>query len=269
MTALLLATGTPILYLGILRALPRRSAPAPHVPDRDERGARRLVAHDLGLDRRGGPPRAARSPPAALAARLSSASTLRWRRPSLSSSSNTRSTPARFMPSSVVISWIRRSRSTSSCEYRRVPFGERLRLDQPARLVHAQRLRVHVGQLGGDRDHEHAAVVLDPRGDAGAPRGHQEPSGRLAQQRLARVAVHRLRQRLDRLALLLGEVARDVDHEAVVDVAAALAAGQRRRALAAQALDGAVLGAARARAASSCRAGSAPRRRRRASPRRP
>ena len=30
------------------------------------------------------------------------------------------------MPHSAVISWIRRSRSTSACEYRRVPFGERL-----------------------------------------------------------------------------------------------------------------------------------------------
>ena len=33
-----------------------------------------------------------------------------------SSSSSTRSTPARFMPSSVVSSWMRRSRSTSRCE---------------------------------------------------------------------------------------------------------------------------------------------------------
>ena len=30
------------------------------------------------------------------------------------------------MPHSVVISWIRRRRSTSACEYRRVPLGERL-----------------------------------------------------------------------------------------------------------------------------------------------
>ena len=36
-----------------------------------------------------------------------------------------------------------------------------LRLDQAARLVHAQRLRVHVGELGGDRDHEDAALVVD------------------------------------------------------------------------------------------------------------
>ena len=38
---------------------------------------------------------------------------------------STRSTPARLRPSSAVISWIRRSFSTSSWEYRRVPFGER------------------------------------------------------------------------------------------------------------------------------------------------
>ena len=63
---------------------------------------------------------------------------------------------------SVVISWMRRSRSTSSWEYRRVPLGERLRLDQPALLVHAQRLRVHLGELGRDRDHEDAAVARGP-----------------------------------------------------------------------------------------------------------
>ena len=35
------------------------------------------------------------------------------------------------------------------------------RLNQPARLVHAERLRVHLGELGGDRDHEDAAVERD------------------------------------------------------------------------------------------------------------
>ena len=38
---------------------------------------------------------------------------------------STRSTPARFSPSSAVISWMRLSFSTSSWEYRRVPFDER------------------------------------------------------------------------------------------------------------------------------------------------
>src|SRR4029079_2114042 len=46
------------------------------------------------------------------------------------------------------------------------------------------------------------------------------------------------------LALLVGQIARDVDHEAVVDVAAP-DAGQRRRALAAQSLHGPVLGPTR------------------------
>ena len=143
------------------------------------------------------------------------------------------------MPSSAVISWMRRSRSTSSCEYRRVPLGERLRLDQPARLVHAQRLRVHVGQLGGHRDHEHAAVAVDLDASSGSRR---PPDGHLAalsaraarrEQLRARIAVHHLRQLVDRLLLLLADSdARHVDQEAVVDVAAALAvraaAGPRR-----------------------------------------
>ena len=38
-----------------------------------------------------------------------------------------------------------------------------LRLDQAARLVHPQRLRVHLGELGGDRDHEDAALLVDRR----------------------------------------------------------------------------------------------------------
>ena len=41
-----------------------------------------------------------------------------------------------------------------------------LRRDQPARLVHPQRLRVHLGELGGDRDHEHAAPAVEPVGPA-------------------------------------------------------------------------------------------------------
>ena len=65
LAVLLIATGTPVLYLGILRALPaeRPSALPPHVPDRDERGARRLVAHDLGAHRAADLLEPARSPP--------------------------------------------------------------------------------------------------------------------------------------------------------------------------------------------------------------
>ena len=44
--------------------------------------------------------------------------------------------------------------------------GRALGLDQAAGLVHAQGLGVHLGQLGGDGDHEHAAVVVDHRADA-------------------------------------------------------------------------------------------------------
>ena len=46
-----------------------------------------------------------------------------------------------------------------------------LRGDQPARLVHAQRLRVHLGELGGDRDHEHAAAAVEPCRGRGARLG--------------------------------------------------------------------------------------------------
>src|SRR3989440_266842 len=52
--------------------------------------------------------------------------------------------------------------------------GRAARLDQPARLVHAKRLRVHVGQLCRHRDHEHAPAppALPPRARC--------PLGRLA-----------------------------------------------------------------------------------------
>src|SRR5439155_502038 len=50
--------------------------------------------------------------------------------------------------------------------------GRALRLDQAARLVHAQRLGVHLGELGGHGDHEDPAVRRD--GDARrAARDHQ------------------------------------------------------------------------------------------------
>src|SRR4051794_37015053 len=44
--------------------------------------------------------------------------------------------------------------------------GRALGLDQPALLVHAQRLGVHLGQLGGDGDHEDPAVAADRHGRA-------------------------------------------------------------------------------------------------------
>src|SRR3954471_23366861 len=67
---------------------------------------------------------------------------------------------------------------------------------------------------------------------------------RRAQDPLARVAVHHLRELLHGGPLLGVEVPRDLDHEAVVDVAAAGAA-EARGTLAAQALDRPVLGAGR------------------------
>src|SRR3954454_6671533 len=67
---------------------------------------------------------------------------------------------------------------------------------------------------------------------------------RTRQQIGAWVAVHHLRKLLDRLLLLLRERLRDLDPEAVVDVATATT-GDLRRALAAQALDGAVARAGR------------------------
>jgi len=54
---------------------------------------------------------------------------------------------------------MRRSFSTSDCEYNRVPLGERRGLDQPALLVHPQRLRMHLCKLSRDRNHEDAAIV--------------------------------------------------------------------------------------------------------------
>ena len=56
------------------------------------------------------------------------------------------------------------------------PLGGALGLDQAPRLVHAERLGVHVGQLGGHGDHEHAAPGRDldaRRGSTFAPGGHQ------------------------------------------------------------------------------------------------
>ncbi len=51
-----------------------------------------------------------------------------------------------------------------------------LGLDEPAGLVHPQRLRVHVGELGGDRDHEDPAVAVDRHaGRGGAPTRHHDP----------------------------------------------------------------------------------------------
>ena len=148
---------------------------------------------------------------AQLRARLSSAATLRAIDSSCSSSSNTRSTPARFIPSSAVISWIRRSRSTSSCEYRRVPFGERLGSISPR----ASYIRSVCGCISASS--AATEIMNTPRSEEtstrvvrDAPGGHQSALRRgravgrraVGEQPRARIAVHHLGQPVDRLGLL-------------------------------------------------------------------
>ena len=122
-----------------------------------------------------------------------------------------------------------------------------LRLDQPARLVHAQRLRVHVGELGGDRDHEDAALLVDGGGDRFAPDAppaaiicallRSSARGSAPLSASASFSTASACSSLSSLGTL--------DLEPVADVAAALAAPGLRRALAAQPLD-------------ACRAGCRP-----------
>ena len=124
-------------------------------------------------------------------------------RSSCSSSSNTRSTPARFMPQ--LGRHLLDPAQPLDVGLRVQPraLGRALGLDQPARLVHPQRLRVHLGQLGGDRDHEDAAVVLDAGGDArarGRPSGaSRRPSRRIRSRGLPFITFE---SSLDGLALL-------------------------------------------------------------------
>ena len=125
-----------------------------------------------------------------------------------------------------------------------------LGLDQPARLVHAQRLRVHVGELGGHRDHEHAAVGRDldardrsaraPAPCGAAPASPLGGSSPLTSRRRAHCAAPRRScprapartgARAGRRSMTCEssstasaarrELVGNVDHEAVVDVAVA------------------------------------------------
>ena len=97
---------------------------------------------------------------ARFAALTSSSSAARSRarrsaRSSRCSSSSTRSTPARLRPCSES-SWMRRSSSDVGLAVDpRVARGA-LRGDEAAALVHAQGLRMHARQLGGDADQEEA-----------------------------------------------------------------------------------------------------------------
>src|SRR4051794_3695750 len=167
-------------------------------------------------------------------------------RSSCCSSSKTRSTPARFMPNSVVISWIRRRRSTSACEYRRVPLGERLGSIRPR----ASYMRSVCGCISASS--AATEIMKTPRSCSTRAvtlvvvrRVATLCLSRRAQDPLARVAVHDLRELLDGLLLLRGELVRHLDHEPIVQVTAAGTGAERRRTLAAQALERAVLGAGR------------------------
>src|SRR5206468_11692292 len=155
-----------------------------------------------------------------------------------SSGSSTRSTPARFSPSSFVISWMRRSFSPSSCEYRRVPFGERLGSMRPR----ASYMRSVCGCISASS--AATEIMKTPRSEETVTRvvrrrpAISAPHLRLCEQVGPGVAVDDLRELVDRLGLLLVQRCGHVDHEAVVDVAARRPRRlvQPRRPLAAQAL---------------------------------
>src|SRR5438046_877747 len=53
------------------------------------------------------------------------------------------------------------------------PLGRALRLDQALGLIDPERLRMHAGELGGDRDHEDALVVVE---EIRVPIGHRYAS---------------------------------------------------------------------------------------------
>ena len=197
----------------------RSAGGSPAALDRDldgspRRGAERLaglvgaVGDDLGAERAA---LHARSPPASASRprRLGGASAAARRAAARagSSISSTVSTPARLRPSSVMLL----DPAQPLDVLVRVEAGvlrRALRGDQPPGLVHPQRLRMHLGELRGDRDHEHAALLVErcrsclrPFGVAcGAALmsptvGHDSPTdsdpraARLAQQALARIVV--------------------------------------------------------------------------------
>src|SRR4051794_22005236 len=150
------------------------------------------------------------------------------------------------MPNSVVISCIRRRRSTSAWEYRRVPLGERFGSIRPR----ASYMRSVCGCISASS--AATEIMKTPRSCSTRAvtlvvvrRVATLCLSRRAQDPLARVAVHDLRELLDGLLLLRGELVRHLDHEPIVQVAAAGTGAERRRALAAQALERAVLGAGR------------------------
>ena len=145
---------------------------------------------------------------------------------------------------------MRRSRSTSWWEYSRVPFGERWGSISPR----ASYIRSVCGCMSASsaateimntpRSEDTCTVVRVVRRIAISSFLSCLRVARVLEQLRARIAVHHLREPVDRLLLLGRQLCRHVDQEAVVDVAPALAA-EPGRPFAAQPLDGPVLGAGR------------------------
>ena len=137
---------------------------------------------------------------------------------------------------------MRRRRSTSACEYRRVPFGERLGSIRP-RASYIRSVCGCISASSAATEIMNTPRSADSTRDArAAGDGHQDARRPVPrEQPRARVAPFMAFDELvDRRRLLRLSGGGHVDDEAVVDVAAALAA-ELRRALAAQALDRAVL----------------------------
>ena len=177
-----------------------------------------------------------------------------------------------------------------------MPFGERFGSIRPRASYMRSVCGCMFGELGGDRDHEHAAVGRDLdalRGARSYGVGRPAAVGVAARAslltRLRRIggAIPRARavgeqpRARDRRSIVcesastacscsLAELLGHVDHEAVVDVARSAVAAPERRASAGPRRAGAGRCRGRcpgARAASWCRSASAPAPRRRAAPR--
>src|ERR1700684_4042742 len=150
--------------------------------------------------------------------------------------------------------------STSSCEYSRVPFGERCGSISPRasymrsvcgcicassaaiEIMNTPRPASTATRVTRVSLRRAIAGLLGSGGSAVAARSARRRSSGGEQLRARVAAVERLRQLLGGGLLVLAQLVGHVDHEAVAQVAALRrrAAVQLRRALAAQALDGSV-----------------------------
>ena len=162
-----------------------------------------------------------------------------------------------------------------------MPFGERCGSIRPRASYMRSVCGCMFGELGGDRDHEHAAVgrdldARDRRPRRGAARAGwpvaarssavaqpsppsrprraaaAAPAPLLEQARRAGRRSSVLRERVDGLLLLVGEVVGHVDHEAVVDVALLAATAARASAGPRRAAAGRCRARSRAARAASC-----------------